>query len=323
MNFFERVFYMVYPDSMTQNGVAEGDGTSSVKIYDFKKALRLSIEQVRALTKIHEVFAYHLSSTISAQLRSIVQVEVTGTKQMVYGDFITQLPKNTVLSVLENGGQEGRIVWELNQSLAFSMIDRLMGGKGIIGVWERSSLTPVETTVLKRLLERFIQNLQKAWGDIAGFKLKVLDFELNPQFLQLTAPTDTVIVVGFQVHVGQNAEQMQLCLPYIFLEPFIQKLSSHNRHGHAGKNNGESGLLQERIGHLTVPVCAELGRASITIEEFLGLSVNDVIQLDQLVDEPLKVKINEQIKYLAHPGTKKSRMAVKIEQVIEGEDSNE
>jgi flagellar motor switch protein FliM len=316
---------MVNQASKRQNEWSEGYDPSSVKIYDFKKALRLSMEHVRGLTKIHETFGYRLSSTLSDQLRTIVQVEVISVEQILYEEFIQQLPSSTLLSEFQAVNQEMRMALNLNPQMGFAMIDRLLGGKGALDHTVRSSLTPIENNVLKGLLEGFVQNLQKAWADILSFKLKVLDIKTNPQFLQLAAPEETVIVILFHLTIGQNKEQMQLCIPFNYLEPVNAKLSPLNwiGNGQSVKSKEDSGLIQERIEHLTVPVCAELGRASITIEEFLELAVNDVIQLDQLVDEPLKVRINEQIKFLAHPGTKKSRMAVKIEQALEGEDNND
>ncbi|MEH7112345.1 flagellar motor switch protein FliM [Neobacillus niacini] len=302
-----------------------GGTSTNLKVYDFKKALRLSMEQVRVLTRIHENFAYQLASLISSELRSFVQVEVTTVEQMLYEEFINKLPDSTILSVFESGEQGIRMAMELNPEMAFVMIDRLLGGKGTAEGWGRSALTPIEANVFKRLLEGVVQILQKAWSDIMVLPLKYVNMETNPQFLQLGIPTETVIVITFQLTVGKVEETMHLCIPYILLEPYIPKLSSHNWYGHGKwvKNREESEYLQDRIEHLIVPVITELGRATITMEEILGLSVNDVIQLDQLVDEPLQIRVNEEMKFLAHPGTKKSRVAVKIEHLIEGEGKNE
>ncbi|WP_053365304.1 flagellar motor switch protein FliM [Bacillus sp. FJAT-27245] len=300
------------------------DKTASIKVYDFKKALRFSMEQVRVLTRIHENFAYQLASFISAELRSIVQVEVGAVEQMLYEEFINELPDTTIMSVFEAKEQEIRMVLNMNPEMAYGMIDRMLGGKGAVKEIERAALTPIETNVLKHLLEGVVKTLQKAWNDIITLQLRLLNLETNPQFLQLAIPTETVIVVTFQITIGNRIESMRLCIPYILLEPFIPKLSSHNWYGHNKwvKNKEESEFLQERIEHLAVPLIVELGRATITMEELLGLSENDVLQLNQPVDEPLHVKVNEETKFLAHPGIRKSRVAAKIEKVIEGDTQN-
>ena len=48
-----------------------------VKVYDFKRALRFSKDQIRSLTRIHENFARLLTTYFSAQLRTYVQISVS------------------------------------------------------------------------------------------------------------------------------------------------------------------------------------------------------------------------------------------------------
>lgn len=299
--------------------------TQAVKVYDFKKALRLSMEQVRVLTRIHENFSYQLSSSISAQLRAIVQVEVASVEQMLYEEFINKLPSVTVLSIFNAVEQDIRIAIEVPSQMALTTIDRLLGGRGIAAESELMGLTPIETNVLKQLFEGFVQHLRKAWIDIMEVQFKVLDIETNPQFLQIAIPGETVIVIAFDVTIGDRIERMHLCIPYILLEPLLPKLSSHNWYDNRTrmKNKEENEYLQEKIENLTVPVTVELGRGVITIQEFLGLAVNDVLQLGQIADGPLQVRVGEQIKFLARPGTINSRIAVKVEHVIEGEGEGE
>lgn len=310
------------PSFHTDQPLSEDE--QNVKVYDFKKALRLSIEQVRVLTRIHENFAYQLSSSISALLRTIVQVEVVSVEQTLYEEFINQLPTVTVLTIFEAVKQEVRVVMEVSPRMAFAAIDRLLGGPGTINELDHISITPIEKNVLRRLFEGFVQNIEKSWNSIIPIEFKMLDIETNPQFLQIAIPTETVIVIAFDVLIGNMKERMHMCIPYMLIEPFMSKLSSYQWYANRqkAKNIEENEHLQEKVENLIVPLTVELGRGSITIEEFLGLAVGDVIQLNQLTDAPLHVRVGEQTKFLAMPGTKKTRMAVRIENVREGDGEN-
>lgn len=293
----------------------------NVKVYDFKKALRLSMEQIRVLTRIHENFAYLLSSSISTQLRTVVQVEVESVEQVLYEDFIRDLPPTTILNVFEAMEYETRMVMEMKSKMAFTILERLLGGTGPadfpVG---KSSLTQIETKVLRKMFEGFVSHLQKSWKDLMDIHLNVLDIETSPQFLQIAIPSEIVIVISFTITIGDMRELMHLCIPYIIIEPYIEKLSAHQWFSkrQKAKTKEEGGVLKGKLQQVTIPVVAELGRASITIEEFLQLEVGDVIQLDQLAEEPLKIKVGNEIKFLGRPGTKKTRMAIQIETVLEG-----
>ena len=70
-----------------------------VKVYDFKRALRFSKDQIRSLTRIHENFARLVTTYFSAQLRTYVQISVASADQIPYEEFIRSIPKMTILNV--------------------------------------------------------------------------------------------------------------------------------------------------------------------------------------------------------------------------------
>ena len=79
-----------------------------VKVYDFKRALRFSKDQIRSLTRIHENFARLLTTYFSAQLRTYVQISVASVDQIPYEEFIRSIPKMTILNVFEVPPLDGR-----------------------------------------------------------------------------------------------------------------------------------------------------------------------------------------------------------------------
>ena len=64
----------------------------------------------------------------------------------------------------------------------------------------------------------------------------------------------------------------------------------------------------------------ELGSVNITINEFLTLGFNDVLQLDTLTKDELICYVGSNAKFRARPGTSGKRMAVQISGIIEGDD---
>ena len=114
-----------------------------VKVYDFKRALRFSKDQIRSLTRIHENFARLLTTYFSAQLRTYVQISVASADQIPYEEFIRSIPNMTILNVFEVPPLDGRIIMEVNPNIAYAMMDRVLGGKGI-SVNKVESLTEIE-----------------------------------------------------------------------------------------------------------------------------------------------------------------------------------
>src|SRR5690625_2369106 len=101
-----------------------------IRVYDFKRALRFSKDQIRGISRIHENYARLLTTFFSAQLRTYVDISVASVDQIPYEEFIRSVPRITVLNVYSVEPLDGRIVIEVNPNIAYSLLDRLLGGKG-------------------------------------------------------------------------------------------------------------------------------------------------------------------------------------------------
>src|SRR5690606_21736439 len=85
-----------------------------VRVYDFKRALRFSKDQIRSISRIHENYARLLTTFFSAQLRTYVNISVASLDQIPYEEFIRSIPKMTILNVYSVAPLEGRVLMEVN-----------------------------------------------------------------------------------------------------------------------------------------------------------------------------------------------------------------
>ncbi|MGE7595125.1 flagellar motor switch protein FliM [Peribacillus frigoritolerans] len=294
-----------------------------VKVYDFKRALRFSKDQIRSLTRIHENFARLLTTYFSAQLRTYVQISVASADQIPYEEFIRSIPKMTIINVFEVPPLDGRIILEVNPNIAYSMMDRVLGGRGI-SVNKVDSLTEIETKIMSNLFEKAFENLQEAWGTIVDIDPVMTEFEVNPQFLQLVSPNDTVVVISLNTQIGETSGMINVCIPHVVLEPIIPKLSAHYWMENSQKEKipEEIMILEKRIRNADLPIISELGSTDITIEDFLQLDVGDVIDLNKAIDEPLTITIGGIPKYSGQPGKVGKKHAIQILEILKGGDED-
>jgi flagellar motor switch protein FliM len=284
-----------------------------VKVYDFKRALRFSKDQIRSLTRIHENFARLLTTYFSAQLRTYVQISVGSVDQLPYEEFIRSIPKMTILNVFEVHPLSGRILMEVNPNVAYAMMDRLMGGLGT-GVNKSDSLTEIESRIMSGLFEKSLENYQEAWSSIYEIEPIMNNLEVNPQFLQMVSPNETVVVISLNTQIGETSGMINLCIPHVILEPIIPRLSVHYWMQSERKEPKQSEVeaLQRKIQLAEIEIIAELGISEITIQEFLDIQAGDVIQLEKAIDQPLLVKIGDKPKFFGQPGKLKRKAAVQV-----------
>ncbi|MFF2482642.1 flagellar motor switch protein FliM [Paenibacillus sp. NPDC058071] len=291
--------------------------TKKVRIYDFKRAVRFSKDHIRSLTRIHENFARYLTTYFSAQLRTFVQISVVQVEQLPYDEFIRSIPKMTILNIFEAEPLEGRMVLEVHPNVAYAMVDRLLGGQGIAPA-KINSLTEIETIVMERIFRGTFESLQEAWKTVIDLSPRLDSLETNPQFMQIVSPNETIALISLSTKIGDTTGMINLCIPHVVLEPIMPHLSAHHWFVSQKKERiqEEVEMLEHRVSRAKLPIVAELGESSLTIQEFLGLSVGDVISLNKPINDGLQIKVGEKLKFIGSAGSVKDRLAVQVDQVV-------
>lgn len=309
---------------MSAEEMKKEEETRKVKVYDFKRALRFSKDQIRSLTRIHENFARLLTTYFSAQLRTYIQINVASVDQIPFEEFIRSIPNMTLLNIFEVPPLEGNIIMEVNPNVAYSMLDRLMGGVGE-GPGKVDNMTEIETKILTNLFERSFDNLREAWAGIIEMDPFLSEMEVNPQFLQMISPNETVVVISFNIVIGESSGMINICIPHVVLEPIVPNLSVRYwmQSNKKEPTTEQSIILEKRLKQATLPIATELGKGSMSVEDFLYLQVGDVISLDRKIDDPLLVKVGDIPKFTAQPGHLRNRMAVQIIDILNGGDEDD
>jgi len=284
-----------------------------VKVYDFKRALRFSKDQIRSIARIHENLARILTTFFSAQLRSYVDISVASVDQIPYEEFIRSIPRMTILNLYSLEPLEGRIVMEVNPNIAFGLLDRLLGGKSNV-VSKVDNLTEIETLLLSQLFEKATDSLQEAWSSIVEIDPYLEELEVNPQFLQMVSPNETVVVVSLNTEVGDASGMINICIPHIILEPIIPKLSVHYWMQSTEKDRDPDAYekVTKNLQDVEVESKAVLGHSIITLDDLLHLKENDVIVLDQKTDESMVLEINDEPKFFVQPGKLRNKLSVQV-----------
>jgi flagellar motor switch protein FliM len=297
--------------------VISDEKKKKVKPYDFRRPNKLSKDQTRTLTMLHENFARLMTTALSTYLRTMVRAQVVSIGQMNYDEFVKSLHNPTVMCIFSLRPLDGNMVIEIQPQLAFVIVDRLLGGFGY-SVEKIRELTDVEQTVIKRVMSRILPSIKEAWQVVVELNPAFESTELNPLFTQIIPPTDMIVLITLEVRISEAFGLMNVCLPFAVIEPILDRLNAQVWFTRSSKHLASSesaASLQNRLNWAQVPVVTELGRASITVGELLHLQVGDVLQLDQNIKGLLEVKVGNQLKFKGTPGVVDNRLAVQVAQI--------
>ena len=286
-----------------------------IKIYDFKRPDKFSKEQLRTVSNMHETFARLTTTSLSAQLRSLVHVHVASVDQLTYEEFIRSIPTPTTLAVVNMDPLKGNAVLEIDPAITFCMIDRLFGGRGVTATNKNRDLTDIEQSVMEGIIVRILANMREAWTQVIDLRPRLGQIETNPQFAQIVPPSEMVVLITLETKVGDEEGMMNFCIPYLTIEPIISKLSSQFWFSSVRRSSTTQylGTLKEKLASVDMEVFAEVGSITLPVRDVLALKTGDVVRLSNTkVGEPFTLSVGNKKKFFCQPGIVGKKMAVQV-----------
>ena len=290
-----------------------------ITLYDFKRPNRVSKEQLRSIRAIHDKMARNLASDISSLMRSIVEITLHSVDQMTYGEFLMSLPSPTSFNVFSMKPLDGKGVIEINPSIVFPMIDRLLGGPGAPFDTTRE-FTDIELNLLDQILRTITANMKEAWAPIMELYPVIEAKESSPNVVQIVAQNEIVIMIVMEIVIGQTSGMMNICYPVITIESLLPKLASRDLMlSETSSRKSRNKELRALLRGAKVDLEAVLGYAELSMKEVLDLQEGDVIKLNRPADDTVVVKVDGREKFIAEFGIRRYRRSIKIKEILRTE----
>ncbi|MCF6466303.1 flagellar motor switch protein FliM [Clostridium sp. Cult2] len=293
--------------------IKEVESSKKVKKYDFKNPQKIAKDQLRTLEIIHENLGRLFQTFLSGYLRAPVKISILTVDQFAYSEFSNAISNPAFISIIDFKPLNGQILIDISTNVAYSMIDRLLGGDGSKDQ-DLRVFTEIELTLLEGMMDKAMSLIKEAWSNVIDLKPKLDKIEVNPQFAQIVPHNETIALITFNLEIGSKEGMLNICIPYLVIEPILDKLSTRFWFSTTQKELSEKELLtiKNRMLDTKVPVRVELGSTVVRIKDILTLQEGDVIRLDTGIDEKAKVRIGSNVKYYGNVGKTKKKMAVKI-----------
>ena len=299
----------------------KGGEEKQVKNYDFARPAKFSKEHLRTLEIIFEHYGRLLSTNLPAYLRKPVQVEVMNSEAVTYSEFSNALSNPVLLGVVDFSPLEGNVVLEIASNIGFAMVDRLLGGMGN-PLDKTRDFSEIELVILERMFNVCVNLFREPWENVVDLRPRLERIETNSQFAQIISPSEMIAIVTINLKIGDVEGLINVCLPYIVLEPVMDKLNTKYWFSTMQDKdvNTYEDAIEILISKAQIPVKAVLGISQISVSDFTNLNVGDIIRLDTKMDEELNVYVGDINKFSALPGSSDDHYAVRLTKVLRGDD---
>jgi flagellar motor switch protein FliM len=306
-------------EALEESNKEDGYSQRQITLYDFKRPNRVSKEQLRAFRGIHDKMARSLSSQISSMMRSIVEIQLHSVDQMTYGEFLMSLPNPTSFNVFSMKPLEGNGVLEINPSIAFPMLDRLLGGKGEPFEATRE-FSDIELSLFETILRGMMGTLKEAWAPVTDLYPNIESKESSPNVVQIVAQNEIVVMVVMEIIIGHSSGMLNLCYPVIALEPVLPKLASRDLMlNETSSKKSRNQELQVLLGGAQVNIEADLGYAELDMREVLELKVGDIIRLEADANDIVTLSVDGKTRFKGEIGLRRFRKSIQITELIQTE----
>ena len=291
-----------------------------IKNYDFARPAKFSKEHLRTLEIIFEHYGRLLSTNLPVYLRKAIQVEVMNSEAVSYSEFSNALSNPVLLGIINFAPLKGNIILEIASNLGYAMVDRMLGGEGE-PLEKTREFSEIELLIIERILTVCVNLLHEPWENVVDIHPRLERIETNSQFAQIISPSEMIAIVTINIKIGDVEGLMNVCLPYLTLEDIMDKLNTKYWYSTMQDKDEQQYVdaIETLISKAPIPMKAVLGNSTISVSDFSGLQVGDIIRLDTKVNQELDVFVGNIKKFTALPGSSGDKSAVRITSVIREE----
>ncbi|HUO61395.1 MAG TPA: FliM/FliN family flagellar motor switch protein [Candidatus Acidoferrales bacterium] len=256
----------------------------TVKPCDFRQAGQIKKEQVQAITLLHESFARTLTHALGAYLRVIFETHLVSVEQLTFREFLARVPDISYLASFRVLPLGVTAAIQLDLSLAFPIIDLLLGGRGRSGT-ENREVTEIEEQILEGVVQILCQELQTAWASInVTFEFSE---RLSPtQMQRLMPPTDKTLCLSFEIRMPDSRGMLNVSLPAVVSNLLLRTLDRDGGYDARHPSPEAMERMREHARDFRFLMDLSLPPTKVPVAEIINLKPGDILSLPRAVAEP-------------------------------------
>jgi flagellar motor switch protein FliM len=292
-------------------------GLGGVITYNFRRPDRVSKDQIRSLHFLHDRFARNAASSLAAYLRAMTELSIVSVEQFSYSEFLMSLADPTAYYAFSMSPLDGLGALELNPTMAFTIVDRMLGGSGHSAPPNRA-LTEIEQNVVDAVVRLLIDHLTETWKAVFDLEFRIQGRETRPQMLQVVGPNEVVILLAFDLKIGDIRGMLNLCIPASIVEATGSGFVQGWQKAHRSPTATERQWLSANLGRVPLSVTTSI-ETRLRARELVNLKLGDVISLGVPVQSPVDVCVANRMKFTGRLTASHGQTAVRLEQFANAE----
>lgn len=265
---------------------------------------------------ILDVFCRSYATSLTNQLQRTFSITRTALDTFEFQKFMADKNQPGGIAILDMPPLKHGALIIIDPKLSFSMIEIMLGAASDLEspLLDRR-LTTIELTILRTVLSDACKDLNKAFSQLLELNTSLIKLENNARLVSIVEPEAEVIVGTLLVKVGEYSGEIHLVFPFATLEPLRDLLRELLNISTTTRGTWQD-VLEDEVREIPSSITAQSGKITLSVDQVLNLKVGDIIDLDYDPSAPLKVLVEEHVKFFAIPGTHNGKKAISLTGVI-------
>ncbi len=307
----------------TRKNIVPGiESRKDFRLYDFRSPEKFSRNQIRDVRSKMETAARQFNNIIAGLLRFNTEVVLIEVGQCSYADLHRASPLHSIICLFAlEENKSGHGVLQFPTELAFTMIERLMGGEDSPSQTVRD-LTDFERLAFTDIFQRFIDVYTIVLKDYAEIHGRIVRLETDGKLIpRCFPPEETFVKCTFELRFPRSRGFIILSIPYLIIAKHFAGCKYDTRGANGSRKPISVSDVPGTVKELKFNAEVELGEIKSTIRELLALEPGSLLIFERKVNEPFDLYINKSPRFKVKPGYVDRKMGVEIISTItEGQD---
>lgn len=248
------------------------------------------------------------SDSWEAVSNSIVNLECKGVLSRTFEEGVQALPTASVGFEILIGGDDAftTLGCIANQDLV-ALIGAIFDTN--LGEYEDRKLTNIEVSLCGMIYETLASALGAAWFGKETLPITLGEFEDPPQFSRSIPVKDLVLSTKIQLVVADTVAHIIWLVPRKEIEKLIESTTGLSL---KKQSNDPADVIRQ----VSIEVVGMLGDVEMTMRNLKELTVGDVLALNQKIDRPVEVFVDNQKFFAGWPGRVGRKQGIEIAEVL-------
>lgn len=264
----------------------------TVVSWDARQAGQIGRDAMRALTLLHESFARNLTHALGAYLRVVFEAALVSAEHLSYRDYLRRLPEVTYMCSCKLVPMDVTALLQLDLSIAFPLIDLLLGGEGK-GTLEPREVTEIEEQILESVVQIFCREMGVAWQAL-GLEFHFDRRQQPANALRLMPPDDKTLALSFSINMLETRGTLQIAVPATVSTALLRKMSADWAYRKPQGPAESKEQVKARILHCPFPIELDVLGIRIPAEELVNIKPRTLLVLRHAVNSPATLLVGEQ-----------------------------